>query len=125
MTPLEEQFEILRTDFPGARLEHLPDGSNVIIVPSFPLPAGWSKGATEVKFIAPVGYPFSRPDCFWTESDLRLANGAMPQNTGANPIPNQSNPHLWFSWHVSAWNPNSDNLLTYLHVIERRFEDLK
>ena len=125
MTPLEEQFEILRTDFPHARLERLPDGANIVVIPGFRLPPGWSKTETELKFVAPVGYPFSRPDCFWTESDLRLATGAPPQNTGATPIPNQTAPHLWFSWHVSAWNPNSDSLLTYLHVIQRRFEDLK
>lgn len=123
MTPLEEQFEILRTEFPRAGLERLPDGSNVVVIPGFPLPPGWSKTETELMFVAPVGYPFSRPDCFWTESDLRLAGGGVPKNTGTNPIPNQTSPHLWFSWHVAAWNPNSDNLLTYLHVIDRRFED--
>jgi hypothetical protein len=125
MTPLEEQFQILRDELPAARLERLADGSHVIIIPGVPLPTGWSKNSIELKFVAPVGYPFSRPDCFWTDADLRLASGAIPQNTGPTPIPHLGTPQLWFSWHVGNWNPNSDNLLTYLHVIERRLHDLR
>src|SRR5439155_15879006 len=100
MTPLEEQFEILRVEWPTARLERLGDGSHLISIPGVSLPKGWSKDSIELKFLAPVGYPFSRPDCFWTDSDLRLATGANPQNTGATPIPNVGTPQLWFSWHV-------------------------
>src|SRR5438128_878754 len=120
MTPLEEQFEIIRVDWPEARLERLADGSHLITIPNFNLPSGWSKPASDIKFVAPVGYPFSRPDCFWTDHDLRLANGGVPQNTGPNPIPHTPTSHLWFSWHVGAWNPNVDNLLTYFYVVQRR-----
>jgi hypothetical protein len=73
-----------------------------------------------IKFIAPVGYPLSRPDCFWADVDLRLTSGSMPQNSANNPIPHRVENHLWFSWHLASWNPNSDNLLTYLNVIKRR-----
>jgi Prokaryotic E2 family E len=125
MTPLEEQFAILRSEWPEALLERIADGSHLITIPNLPLPAGWSKTVIDLKFVAPVGYPFSRPDCFWTDPDLRLANGATPQNTGANPIPHVGTPQLWFSWHVATWNPNSDNLLTYLRVVERRLHDLR
>lgn len=123
MTPLEQQFEILKTSVPDAVLQPLQDGSNLISVPNIQLPNGWTKGFTEIKFIAPIGYPLSRPDCFWTDPDLRLINGNMPQNTAPNPIPNIASNHLWFSWHLSSWNPNSDNLLTYLNVIKRRLHD--
>ena len=125
MTPLEEQFEIFRVDWPEARLERLPDGSHLVTVPNFVLPNGWSKPSSDIKFVAPVGYPFSRPDCFWADVDLRLAAGTMPQNTGGNAIPNVPTPHLWFSWHVGAWNPNVDNLLTYFYVVQRRLHDPK
>lgn len=123
MTPLEQQFQLLFASQMQATLEGLPDGSHLITVPSIDLPTGWSKNQVSVKFIAPVGYPLARPDCFWTDADLKLANGAQPQNTGPNAIPHVSTPHLWFSWHVSSWNPNNDNLLTYLYVIKRRLQD--
>ena len=124
MTPLQEQFKILQVDYPQAELTPLPDGSHLVTVPGIKLPSAWSKPAVTVKFVAPVGYPFGKPDCFWTDHDLRLSNGNPPRCTGPNPIPNNINtPHLWFSWHLKDWNANSDNLLTYLHVIRRRFNE--
>ena len=123
MTPVEEQFEILRSYESGAILQKLPDGSHLIIIPGFKLPSGWSTPITDVKFLAPVGYPFSKPDCFWTSPDLRLVNGNPPINTGTNAIPHVGPGNLWFSWHVASWNPNFDNLLTYWYVIKRRLSD--
>jgi len=64
MTPLQEQFKILQADYPQAELTPLPDGSHLITVPGIKLPPAWSKPAVTVKFVAPVGYPFGRPDCF-------------------------------------------------------------
>jgi hypothetical protein len=123
MTPVEEQFEILRGYENGAVLQKLPDGSHLITIGGVKLPSGWSKAFVGVKFLAPVGYPFSKPDCFWTDPDLRLANGNPPMNTGSNPIPHVNSGGLWFSWHVASWNPNFDNLLTYWYVIKRRLCD--
>ncbi|WHZ07076.1 MAG: hypothetical protein OJF59_000829 [Cytophagales bacterium] len=123
MNPLEQQFELLKIYWIDAVLIRLPDGSHLVSVPNVQLPNGWTKGVTEIKFIAPVGYPLSRPDCFWADHDLRLANGGMPQNTGPNAIPHSPGNYLWFSWHLATWNPNSDNLLTYLNVIKRRLHD--
>jgi hypothetical protein len=125
MSLILAQFEVFKGECPEAELRPLPDGSHVLTVPDCPLPAGWSKARTAIKFVAPVGYPQGRPDCFWTDPDLRLANGAAPQNTGGNPLPGTTTPHLWFSWHVSTWDPNQDNLLTFFHVIERRLQELR
>lgn len=123
MTPVEQQFKVFQEYENKAILEKLPDGTHLITVADVPLPSGWSKTSTAVLFIAPVGYPVSCPDCFWTDPDLRLANGNLPQNTGQTPIPNHAAPHHWFSWHLASWNPNSDNLLTYFYVIKRRLQD--
>ena len=60
MTPIEEQFEILRTSEARADRQKLPDGSHVIIVPSVALPNGWSKQTVDVRFLAPVGYPLHK-----------------------------------------------------------------
>jgi len=131
MTPLQQQFSILQAEHPHAKLTALLDGSHLIVIPAVKLPATWSKASVEIKFVAPVGYPFGKPDCFWADHDLRLSNGSPPRCTGPNPIPNIANtqysgtPHLWFSWHLQGWNPNSDNLLTYFNVIKRRFDEAR
>lgn len=123
MTPVEQQFNIVRTYYGNTEMRALPDGSHLIVIRGFPLPQGWSKSNIETRFVAPVGYPMARPDCFWTDADLRLTNGNMPQATGNNPIPHVGGQFLWFSWHVASWNANSDNLLTYINVIKRRLHD--
>lgn len=123
MTPIQQQFEVLRSVSAQATLMQLPDGSHLVEIPGYDLPEGWSKQQVTIKFIAPVGYPFARPDCFWTDADLKLRNGNAPMNTGNNQLPYSPGAHVWFSWHVATWNPNNDNLLTYFYVIKRRLHD--
>jgi len=125
MTILEQQFQELVGKFPGARCDPIAGGSFVITAPNFLLPNGWTLKVTTIRFIVPVGYPMGRPDCFWTDAQLRIEGNRVPQNTGDNPIPGGPSPLLWFSWHVQSWNPNSDTLLTYLRVIEKRFRQLQ
>lgn len=122
MTPLQQQFEILKMEYEEATLLQLPTGAHLVSIPRVPLPGGWNKGEVTVKFIAPVGYPLARPDCFWSDVDLRLSTGAMPQNSAINVIPEANESSLWFSWHVSQWNPNRDSLSTFTKVIENRFK---
>lgn len=122
MTPIEEQFEKLKAEYPAATLTSLPDGSYTVTIPGIALPTGWNANQTTVRFVVPVGYPGSRPDCFWADAQLRLTSGAPPQNSGTNLLPQHNGPLLWFSWHVQKWSPNSDTLLTYTNVIRNRFE---
>src|SRR5690349_20755721 len=114
MGPIDIQFEQLRQKYPGATLQPLPDGSAIIRIPNIPLNAErWNNNSTTVYFVAPVGYPAAKPDCFWTDADLRLRNGNSPKNTGNQPLPpGIAAPTLWFSWHAASWNANSDSLRT-------------
>jgi hypothetical protein len=125
MTPLEEQFALLKTVAEQAALSMLPSGAAIVSVPRFVLPAGWSRPDTTVRFFAPVGYPFAKPDCFWVDPDLRLSSGAMPQNTQIQPIPETSEPLLWFSWHTTQWHPSRDTLVSYFYVIMSRLREAK
>jgi hypothetical protein len=125
VTPVEEQLEVLKFEQPLATLQRLPSGAYLVVVPDFPLPPGWSKPSTSIRFIAPVGYPLAKPDCFWADPDLRLASGGPPMNTGGNQIPEVPLSQLWFSWHVAAWDPNADSLVTYFHVIKNRLREAR
>jgi hypothetical protein len=120
----EEHFQSLSEAYPGAGYDVRPDGARRIRVPGYTLPAGWNMAATTIYFITSPSYPMAQPDCFWTDPQLRLASGAMPQNTSVN---NNYGPEnlLWFSWHTSRWDPNRDSLLTYLKVIGRRLQECK
>jgi hypothetical protein len=126
----QRQFERLVARYEGATMEELPSSAALVTIPNFRLPQGWSSDLTIVRFIVPVGYPGPFPDCFWATSGLRLADGRMPQNAAdPNPIPETPIQDLWFSWHIldgpRHWNPNRDDLLTFVSLISRRFELLQ
>jgi hypothetical protein len=128
MKSLEEQFAMLAQQFPGATCT-LVDGVHLIRLPEVLLPDGWSKPATNVEFVVPHGFPYAFPDSFWTDPDLRLANGQLPTNVQPGYVcPGQTNVNLlWFSWHIApnSWNPSTANLLTFVHIIKNRLEARK
>jgi len=126
MKSVQDQFAEVLSTYSGASMSTAPDGTLLVIVPGVIVPPGWSRQSTEVRFTIPAGYPYAVPDCFWTDGDLRLATGQIPQNAQPGQVtPAQSDPSLlWFSWHITAntWNPAASDLMTYVKVIRNRFE---
>lgn len=122
MPIIDQQLEILKEHFPGTTLSQLPNGAQLVTIPNVRLPQGWSQQTTTIYFIAPVGYPLAKPDCFWADPALRLSNGGMPQAANITPIPDTNQNQVWFSWHAEHWNPNRDSLLTYMRIIEARLK---
>lgn len=108
-------------------VQRLPNGGHLITVPGVDIGPGWNNERVTVLFLAPPGYPAARPDCFWVEpTGLRLASGATPQATNdSNPIVGDNLPGrrtTWFSWHLQAWNPNTDSLVTFFNAIMIRLK---
>lgn len=126
MGPVDDQLQRLKARFPDASWRDAPSGGHVITLPIFDLPPGWNKRTCRVCFVAPQGYPYSKPDCFWTDQDLRLAGRSdMPQNTGNNAIVPELASMLWFSWHTDHWNAGRDDLLTWVASIRDRLSRLR
>jgi hypothetical protein len=101
MGPIDLHLERLRTRIGDFQVQEVAAAGWVIKIADTPLPAGWNKQSTHIFIVAPQGYPFAKPDCFWADPDLRLANGNLPQNSQMNnPIPGVPDSLLWFSWHV-------------------------
>lgn len=123
--PLDAQLQQFRRVCPEAVMTLLPDGTTLVTVTNVALPEGWTHKTTMVNFIVPTGYPIAKPDCFYVDAWIRLAGGGMPQNSGLNALPGTGESRLWFSWHVSAWNPTCDSLLTYFRVIQRRLAEVR
>lgn len=124
------QFEQVKGRHPNAELTELPSGAGLVHLPGYQLPPGWSLEQVSIWFIIPVGYPGPFPDCFWTTSGLRLAGGVLPTNTqDPQQIPETQIMAHWFSWHIvdqaTNWNPNRDDLETYVRVIDERFRQPK
>lgn len=122
MGPFDQQFARLATRYNQVAVRELPGVGRLVTVPGVALPSGWSKASTAVHFVAPDGYPFSRPDCFWADADLRLASGAIPHAANiTTPVPGTGEGGLWFSWHLQEWNANRDDLMSWFAVVMNRF----
>src|SRR6202020_1911443 len=100
MSVAQQQFEKLRAIYPDATCTNLSDGSAWVVIPKLPLPAGWSQGETTVRFLLLPAYPSAKPDCFWTDENLRLATGSEPQASRVQPGHSYTGQLRWFSWHI-------------------------
>lgn len=121
----ERHVDALRNSGQSVEVRPLASGAVLLTIRDVPLPAGWNKPLTSVRFVAPAGYPFAAPDCFWADPDLALASGLAPQASNNQPEPESGDPGTWFSWHVGQWNPNSDSLLTFFRLIKRRLQTVQ
>jgi hypothetical protein len=103
------------------QLRRQNDGTTIVTA-IVRLPPGWNQQSATVQVVLPVAFPSAQPDCFYAERSLRLASGNMPANSGFQVIDGQQ--LLWFSWHLTAWNPARDTIHSYLRFVESRFRDV-
>jgi len=92
------------------------EGFAYVIFQDYPVPRSYSKASTGLLLKIPLSYPNGRPDMFWTDEDLLLANGQEPNQANVIETPLGKR---WrrFSWHPQAWNPASSNLRMYLEFV--------
>lgn len=95
------------------------EGMACVVLRAYPLPRGYNKAASDLLLLLPLSYPNGKPDMFWVESDILLAGGGVPRSADSVET------HLgrqWrrFSWHLTTWNPATDDLRTYLEFVNSR-----
>ena len=115
-TIVEQQFKELKLKFPTAVLNN-----NIVEITDFKIPNGWNKNAVTVKFKIPSGFPAANPVDFYTDKDLQIVNRygfVNPRNS------NIYDEMLRMFWRVTKWSPNYDTLLTYVRVIQSRFNEV-
>jgi hypothetical protein len=101
---------------------HHEGGLGVLLIAAYPLRSGWSKSSTRLLLKLPPSFPAGKPDMFWTDQDLVLANGAVPKQAGHIEVILGAS---WrrFSWHPSSWKPGVDDIRTFFEFVARRLAD--
>lgn len=118
---VEEQFGVL----------DIASDWSWLIIRGYPLPVGWSKSETAILILIPPGYPETPPDNFYTDVDLRLANGAQAEGQSDGPT-HAGRQWQQFSWHFvepAEWQPHVElekghNLLTFMNGVVQRLSEL-
>lgn len=123
--PADGQLEQLQARFPEARTDALEDGGLLLTIPELPLPDGWNRTSAEICFALSPAYPVAKPDCFFADEHLRLANGSMPANARIQPHPLTKQSALWFSYHGVTWKADRDTYLSFVRMIQRRLAEVR
>lgn len=98
------------------------EGLGVLVIGDYPLGPGWNKSSTRVLLKLPTSFPAGKPDMFWTDQDLLLANGTVPKQAGhIETILGE--PWRRFSWHPASWTPGVDDIRTFFEFVARRLAD--
>lgn len=95
-----------------------PDGWVFLVARSYPLGARFTPAMADLLVKVPPVYPYAGLDMFWTEPDVRLADGRLPANTTVEYYLGRE--WLRFSWHPTMWRQGVDNLGTYFGFINTR-----
>lgn len=105
-----------------------------LVIREFPTSTLYKKPTTNLLLRVPRSYPDAGLDMFWTDPDLVLLDGSEPANAqqmerypALDTIPDFAGKQ-WrrFSWHPQSsiprrWNPNIDNIQSYLQFVRKRF----
>ncbi len=95
---IQTELALVRQAFPD--LVYQDDGLWVFL-PSYPLPDGWNRAATDVAFQIGDAYPAAPPYGFYVLSGIQF-RGAVP-NDFSDPSSNQ--PPFGGCWGVFSWAP--------------------
>ena len=126
---IQAELSLIQQSFPD--IVYQEEGCWVCL-PSYPLPEGWNRAATDVAFQISDGYPAAPPYGFYVPSGIQF-DGTTPNNytnTASNQPPFGE---TWgmFSWAPidEEWKPTGDvrrgsNLLQWARGFANRFQEV-
>lgn len=130
MERIDAELSLIRTRYPDVDYAEAGDW---VRVPSYALPEGWNRSATDVAFQIPTGYPGVPPYGIYVPSGLRF-QGARPDNytePASAQLPYAGN------WAMFSWQPadgewrattdlrNGSNLMNWIIGFGVRFKEGK
>ncbi len=144
---IEQQIQQLRGKWPQAQIEVSERyGWHLITIPNFKLPEGYNRTHCTLMFELPVGYPYAKPERFFTDKGIRFDPAIKdrpvwrPDDDGFAPwhyhpyYTNESNcPRafgdkyppgsvMWWGWVPQAWDRRTCTILTYARVCQQRLQ---
>lgn len=104
------------------RIESTPDGHSRrwLLIHDYPLPHGFTMERTLMALEIPLTYPGAQIDMFYTYPALALTTGQPIPSTQVSGVIGGNTFNGW-SRHrgqASAWDPQTDNIVTHLALVE-------
>ena len=121
---IDNELVRLREAGTECELQDSSDGHFHLVITNIDVPPAYSRNQVKVLIRIPQSYPNGRLDMFWIDEPFTLVSGATPEKAD---VIEQFNGVSWrrFSWHLTKWNPATDNLSTYAEFVKRRLSQGK
>jgi hypothetical protein len=119
----DNQISQLQRRYPDARVEQSTDGQQLLVIPNVRCGTAWNVDCVTMRVLVPAGFPHVKPDCFYTESNLRLQNGGEPVSSSLQNV--FDGQYRWFSWHLMSWDPTTGSLDQYVRFCQRRLMEVR
>lgn len=124
---LTDELALLRSAYPD--LDYNREGGLCwVLIPSYPVPDGWSAREVEIAFQIPL-QPGQAPYAFCTRPALRLANGEPPDRYNPTATTPWGSDFAQFSWApLGQWIPKEDisagaNMLNFARSFADRLRE--
>lgn len=123
---VEAELQALRDAYPGegrVTTDLQPDGNLLVTIRDVPVPSGWNRQTTRLRFVVPPGYPQARPSGFSVDDGFALATGAPGSGGGEANFADGK----WrsYCWQPKAWEMSRETLLRYAKFAEARFHEVQ
>lgn len=92
-------------------------GAVHLVIRDFDFPAAYAPRKADLLIILPAGYPNSHPDMFWTNPDVKRADGNWPQASEHHENHGDRNWQRWSRHYQGQWRAGTDNLRSYLAAV--------
>ncbi len=94
-----------------------------LIIPTLPIPAGFTNATARILVRIPALYPTERLDLFWLAPTLQRSNGAALPNVMATGVAIAGEQWTQISWHDnSPHDPNRISVIGFVRSIGQWFE---
>jgi hypothetical protein len=120
LPPIDQEY--LQARSPG-HLVSLDGGMIAIVIPSFPLPNGFTATSADLLLRLAPGYPDVQPDMWWFTPAIRRTDGQVITATESQEV------HLdrtWQRWsrhlNPNQWRSGIDSLESYLAIVRKELE---
>jgi hypothetical protein len=118
------ELSLLRTRFPDLRFDEV---GRWVLLPTYPLPPGWSASETRIAFPIQTGHPATPPYGLCIPEDLRFKDAVPGNSSSPASVPF---PGAWrqMSWAPESWQPaaepqNGSNLVQWALGFSQRFNE--
>lgn len=96
-----------------------PQGGELhIVIKGFQFPSQhYLPDKTDLLIKIPPGYPNTALDMFWTNPEVKLVNGQVPQKTESREEHRGKSWQRWSRHYVTPWRPGIDGLRNFVQSI--------